>query len=640
VGTPEAVKELVSRRVSRLPDDVIHFLHAAAVAGPECDATIVAVAAELSPEQRMDAIDEAIESRLLHQVGDSGERYAFSHALVRDAIYGQLLRSRRVRYHHKIALATEKAHADSIDAYVNELAHHFYMGAALADSDKAVKYAYAAGDRALRVLAFEEAVGHFRRGLEVAELYGEHDMSTKCDALLALAEAQNKMGDKANADGNFEKAAAVARTMGDPKRLAMAAMRAGPLSYMGIVGANADQVHMLEEARSALDEEDSRLRAMVTARLGLVMVYETGVPGRGILKRALALSAEAISMARRLGDRVALGYSLNARLHALWGIEPAPERLAIGTELGQIAEDVGDEVLALHGHMWRLRELLAQGDVDAVNDEIRRFESRETGPRDPLTASFACNVQAMMALVNGDFEEGERLAPLAIELAEGYNDLAMSFYGVLLAWTWWQQDQLPSLEDSFRDILDQSPADYPVVRAALALLLSELGRMDEASAELDYLAALGWETVSDDQTEGVSLAFVAGACASAGNATHAPAVYERMRPYAGTAIVVRAPGSACLGPADLYLGLLAAVSGDNKLAEVHFEAALRLARRMRAAPFIAAAEVELARTLRQGGREGDLEHIASLLRSAEESAHRMGLTRIARMAAAISSSRP
>ena len=66
---------------------------------------------------------------------------------------------------------------------------------------------------------------------------------------------------------------------------------------------------------------------------------------------------------------------------------------------------------------------------------------------------------------------------------------------------------------------------------------------------------------------------------------------------------------------------------------MHFEAALRLARRMRSAPFIAAAEVELARTLRQGGHLGDEERIAALLRSAEESARRMGLIRIARMAA-------
>ena len=109
-------------------------------------------------------------------------------------------------------------------------------------------------------------------------------------------------------------------------------------------------------------------------------------------------------------------------------------------------------------------------------------------------------------------------------------------------------------------------------------------------------------------------------------------VYEVMRPYAGTAIVVRGPAAACLGPADQYLGLLAAAADDLALAEVHFEAALRLARRMRSAPFVAAAEVELARTLRRRGR-GDAERVAALLRSAEESALRMGLHRLARMAA-------
>ena len=114
----------------------------------------------MSADQQLDAFDRAEESRLLRRVGGLvRDRYAFTHALVRDAIYGELLRGRRVRYHHKIAVATERLHGDSLDTYVNELAHHFYMGAALADADKAVRYCIAAGERALRLLAFEEAVG-------------------------------------------------------------------------------------------------------------------------------------------------------------------------------------------------------------------------------------------------------------------------------------------------------------------------------------------------------------------------------------------------------------------------------------------------------------------------------------------------
>ncbi len=93
------------------------------------------------------------------------------------------------------------------NTYVNELAHHFYMGAALADSDKAIRYCTAAGERALRLLAFEEAVGHLTRALEVAEKFGDADPSTRCDTLIALAEAQNRAGDAGQANANFERAA-------------------------------------------------------------------------------------------------------------------------------------------------------------------------------------------------------------------------------------------------------------------------------------------------------------------------------------------------------------------------------------------------------------------------------------------------
>ena len=434
----EAIRELVARRVSRLPEDVIYLLQAAAVAGPECEAAIVAEAAELTTEQQLDAFDQAEESRLLRRIGH--ERYAFSHTLLRDAIYGELLRGRRLRYHHKIGVATERVHADDLEPYLNELAHHFSMGAALADAEKAGRYCRAAGERALRLLAFEEAAVHFARGLEVAEEFGPSDSGTRCDTLIALSEAQNRAGDTARADATVAQAAALARSMGDAERLAAAALRAGPLSYLGIVRVNEEQMQLLEEARAALPvAEHTHLRAMVTARLGLVTVYATDLPDRGTLARSIALSNEAVAMARGLADRVALGYALNARMHALWGIEPAPERLAIGTELGEIADDIGDELLSLHGHMWRIRELLAQGDVDAVHEEIARFGARDTGPVHPLEASFGFNVSAMMAQLEGDFEKAEELGQRAMEVAEGHNELALSFYAALMLWTWWQR---------------------------------------------------------------------------------------------------------------------------------------------------------------------------------------------------------
>jgi DNA-binding SARP family transcriptional activator/tetratricopeptide (TPR) repeat protein len=631
----EAIRELVARRVSRLPEDVIYLLQSASVAGTECEAAIVAEAAELTAEQRLDALDLAEESKLLRRLGGRRDLYAFSHSLVRDAIYNELLRGRRVRYHHKVAVATERAHHDELENYVNELAHHFYMGAALADADKAIRYGMAAGERALHLLAFEEAVGHFARSLEVAEQFGDHDQSLRCDALIALAQAQIRAGDTETADANFERAATLARAIGDPERLASAALQPGPLSGIGNVITNVDQIRLLEEALEFLPEDDSHLRAMVLARLGLVLVYSTWLPRPDVTKQALQLATDAVQMARRLNDRTTLAYALNARVHALSGIAAAPERLAAGRELGEIAEDAGDELLALHGHMWRVRELLTRGDVDAVNHELFQYATRETGPAHPVVLSLSSNLAAMMALVSGDFDDAERWARTALETGQGYNEMAFSFYGAMMAWTWWQRDELATLAETVRSVMAESSEELPILPAVLALVDAETGDADAAQAQLDVLADLGWDRVGDDLTEGTTLAFVAATCGTLGNAArrHALSVYELLRPYAGTALVLRAPGTACVGPADQYLGLLAAAMGDLALAEVHFEAALRLARRMRAEPFVVAAEVELARALRQRGRDGDEERVAVLLRHAEESAVAMGLHRLVRRAA-------
>jgi len=353
------------------------------------------------------------------------------------------------------------------------------------------------------------------------------------------------------------------------------------------------------------------------------------------LTQGLALNNEAVAMARRLGDRPALGYALNARMSALWGVKTGAERLATAIELGEVAEEVGDELLALHGHMWRVRELLVRGDVDAVKEEIARFDERDRGPVHPLEASFACNVAAIMAMLDGHFEAAERAAQQSMAVAQGYNELVRPFYAALMWWTWWQRGDLATSFEGWRIGVDEAPVEYPSVRAALALFHGEAGDTERALEELRSLEDIGWHSAAADLTEGVSLAMAAAACSAIGEpaAELAVSIYDGMRAFAGTIIVIRAPAVACVGPADQYLGLLAAIMGDLALAEVHYQAALLMAHRMASPPFVAAAEVELGRTLRRRRPEEEAERVAVLLRAAEESALAMGLRRLARRAA-------
>ena len=170
----------------------------------------------------------------------------------------------------------------------------------------------------------------------------------------------------------------------------------------------------------------------------------------------------------------------------------------------------------------------------------------------------------MMALVAGDFDRAESSARQALEESEGYNDQALTFYGALMMWTWWQRDDFASPSGTFREVAAQAPVAYPTVRAALALFDAESGATDESLASLRALSDLGWINAADDRTEGVALALAAAACSVVGDGSrdYALHLYQEMRPYGGTVIVARAPAAACLGPADQYLGLLAAVMGD------------------------------------------------------------------------------
>ena len=117
---------------------------------------------------------------------------------------------------------------------------------------------------------------------------------------------------------------------------------------------------------AALGDEDSPLRARLLARLALELYYADDPD------RRLTLSAEAVALARRLGDPMALATCLDARHYALWRPETVHERLAVASELRRLAETVGDPELELEGAGWTVVDLLELGDVAGADDPDRR----------------------------------------------------------------------------------------------------------------------------------------------------------------------------------------------------------------------------------------------------------------------------
>jgi hypothetical protein len=74
------------------------------------------------------------------------------------------------------------------------------------------------------------------------------------------------------------------------------------------------------------------LRARVLARLGAELHWSADRP------RGATLSREAVEMARRLGEASTLAYALFMRHLAAWSLDNVEERLAIATEIVELAE--------------------------------------------------------------------------------------------------------------------------------------------------------------------------------------------------------------------------------------------------------------------------------------------------------------
>ena len=92
--------------------------------------------------------------------------YRFKHALIQDAAYENLLKSRRQVLHRRIAETLRDRFADKAAAEPEVLAHHFTQAGL---TDAAIEWWGKAGDQALRRSAFQEAIAHLGKAIEMAD---------------------------------------------------------------------------------------------------------------------------------------------------------------------------------------------------------------------------------------------------------------------------------------------------------------------------------------------------------------------------------------------------------------------------------------------------------------------------------------
>jgi DNA-binding SARP family transcriptional activator len=185
LGVPAGVVEVIGRRVSHLSGLAVEVLTTASVVGGDFRLEIVAQIVDEPLEQVMCALEESMAAGLVFEREDRIDVFVFSHVLVREVLYGALSASRRVRLHLRVAEALEVM-AETENVNPAELVHHFLLARHLIGPGRARRYAIAAGDRAMELLAYEEAVEHYRRAVD---LFDDEDEAEHREVLLALERA-------------------------------------------------------------------------------------------------------------------------------------------------------------------------------------------------------------------------------------------------------------------------------------------------------------------------------------------------------------------------------------------------------------------------------------------------------------------
>jgi class 3 adenylate cyclase/predicted ATPase len=158
---PPTLQQSLAARLDRL-GEAREVAQIGAVLGRDFSYRLLDAVAGAQPGRLRAALDRLAESDLVIVEGapPSGS-YRFKHALIRDAAYDSLLKSRRQTLHRRAADALVAA-----DAEPEAVAHHFTEAGL---DDLAIEWWGKAGDQALRRSAFQEAIAHLGKAIEMAD---------------------------------------------------------------------------------------------------------------------------------------------------------------------------------------------------------------------------------------------------------------------------------------------------------------------------------------------------------------------------------------------------------------------------------------------------------------------------------------
>jgi class 3 adenylate cyclase/predicted ATPase len=375
---PSTLYDSLMARLDRL-QPVKEVAQTAACIGRDFDYRLLKAVSPLDDAALQDALERLTSAELIFRRGvPPDSTYIFKHALVRDAAYENLLKTRRQTIHAKLVEALE-----AIGAAPELLAHHATVAGM---TEPAVRYWLKAGEQAAARSANKEAVSHLNTG--IALLGGALDTADKPRLDLDLHSALASVLMVTQGYGSDEvgristRTVELCRQVGDEGALAAVLWQAWLFNYTRADHAAATAIGRELEERMT-DAVDPAARIVAHVPLGLSL-FATGKP----------LEARA---------------KLEQAVRTYGGLKGGPVAYRYGMEVGAVAHGYRAWCLGMLGYP----EQAMQGR-GVLLDILERINH-------PFTLARGLNWCSMVSVVQRDWRGALRFADRAIKVAREYD---------------------------------------------------------------------------------------------------------------------------------------------------------------------------------------------------------------------------
>jgi predicted ATPase/class 3 adenylate cyclase len=325
VDVPPTIQGLLLARVDRLPAEPRRLLQEAAVVGPVVDVSLLrrvssnpaGFAASLGVLLECDILEEIVRPTAERSGGSRAEgAYRFTHALLHEVVYQNLLVRRRTELHGRVGRSLEASVGETPSRLedIEALGHHFRLSG---EKLKGARYLVKAGDWARAIYANEDAVRQYERALVT---FGEceSDAAERGATHERLGDLLGPIGRRAAAEGHYQEALGAAEAASDrpaqarvhrkiaglqwedgARAAALARLRVG-LGLLEGQGEHIELAHLYQEmGRLAFRSGDNRgavdwaERALAHAERLAGRPSEPGAPERGEPQAAALAVAQA-----------------------------------------------------------------------------------------------------------------------------------------------------------------------------------------------------------------------------------------------------------------------------------------------------------------------------------------------------------